>query len=84
MDVIWQPKAIKQVKKIRDRAVTERIVDAAGKLVDFPNIQNIKALTDHAYDYRLRVGNYRILFNADVEIEIVSIEEVKKRDEHTY
>jgi mRNA-degrading endonuclease RelE of RelBE toxin-antitoxin system len=33
-------------------------------------------------DYRLRVGKWRIIFTA--ADEIVCIEEVKKRDEHTY
>ena len=45
---------------------------------------NIKKLTNHQYDYRLRVGNYRVLFNVHECIEIISIEEVKKRDERTY
>ena len=43
-----------------------------------------KRLTNHDCDYRLRVGNYRVLFNHDELIMIVSIEGVKKRDERTY
>lgn len=49
-----------------------------------PNVQNIKALINHQSGYRLRVGNYRILFDWDGGVKIVNIEEVKKRDEHTY
>ena len=49
-----------------------------------PDVQNVKALVHHAYGYRLRVGHYRVLFDWDGGIQIVSIEEVKKRDEHTY
>lgn len=49
-----------------------------------PNVQNIKALSNHRYGYRLRVGNYRVMFDWDGAIKIVNIEEVKKRDEHTY
>jgi len=45
---------------------------------------NIKKLTDHHYDYRLRVGDYRVLFNVHECIEIISIEEVMKRDGRTY
>jgi len=84
VDVIWQAKAIKQVKKIRDRAVTMRLVDAVEKLENFPEVPNVKHLTDHAYGYRMRVGNYRVFFNVFSEIEIVNIEEVKKRNERTY
>lgn len=49
-----------------------------------PHVQNNRALVNHHYGYRLRVGNYRILFDWDGSVKIVSIEEVKKRDEHTY
>jgi mRNA-degrading endonuclease RelE of RelBE toxin-antitoxin system len=44
---------------------------------------NVKALAHHQYGYRLRVGNYRILFDWDGGVKIVSIKEVRKRDEHT-
>jgi hypothetical protein len=33
---------------------------------------------------RLRVGRYRVFFNVCERIEIVLVEEVKKRDERTY
>jgi mRNA interferase RelE/StbE len=32
----------------------------------------------------LRVGDYRVLFDAFDAIEVVSIEEVRKRNERTY
>jgi len=41
-------------------------------------------MVNHASGYRLRVGDYRVLFNWDGGIRIVSIEEVRKRDERTY
>ncbi|MNF15371.1 hypothetical protein D3C80_2179560 [compost metagenome] len=49
-----------------------------------PHVQSVKALVNHHYGYRLRVGNYRILFDWDGSVRIVNIEEVKTRDEHTY
>lgn len=84
MNVIWQPKALKQLKKIGDHAIQERILAATRGLEAFPACSNIKQLVNHAYTYRLRVGNWRVLFNAFTEVSIVSIEEVKKRDEQTY
>jgi len=39
---------------------------------------------NHEYGYRLRVGQYRVLFDWTVEIRIVEIHEVRKRDERTY
>ena len=36
------------------------------------------------YDFRLRVGRYRVFFDFDGQIKIIAIQEVKKRDERTY
>jgi mRNA-degrading endonuclease RelE of RelBE toxin-antitoxin system len=84
LDVIWQPKAMKQLKKVGDRSVQERILAATRGLADFPSCPNVKRLTNHEYSHRLRAGDWRILFNVFEEISIASIEEVKKRDESTY
>ena len=54
------------------------------ELADLSAARNVEALTDHKYDYRLRVGNYRVFFNFDGSVHIVTVEEVKKRDERTY
>jgi len=79
----WTRKAVKQLGKIAkpDQA---KIYDAAQELTHMPDVQQVKALTRHQYGYRLRVGNYRILFDWDSSVKIVNIEEVKKRDDHTY
>jgi len=84
MKVLWQPKAAKQLKKIGDRNIQEHLLAASSVLADFPRCANVKTLTNHEYTHRLRVGNWRLLFDAFKEINIISIEEVKKRDDHTY
>jgi mRNA-degrading endonuclease RelE of RelBE toxin-antitoxin system len=53
-------------------------------LLDLSKARNVKTLTNHEYGYRLRVGNYRVFFDFDGEVRIVSIEEVRRRDERTY
>jgi len=81
--VQWSVRATRQLLKIdaRDRAV---IYESVGSLANFPACPNVKKLTDHRYQYRLRVGNYRVFFDYDGGPRIVHIEEVKKRDNHTY
>lgn len=81
----WTPKAAKQLMKL-DRPARADIRDAVGeKLSVFPACSGVKALTNHPCGYRLRVGNYRVLFNFESGAAcIVSIEEVRKRDERTY
>jgi mRNA-degrading endonuclease RelE of RelBE toxin-antitoxin system len=53
-------------------------------LLGLSQARSVKALTDHEYGFRLRVGNYRVFFDFDGEIRIVSVEEVRRRDERTY
>jgi mRNA-degrading endonuclease RelE of RelBE toxin-antitoxin system len=84
MDVIWQPRAVKQLKKIGECAIQERILTASRGLSEFPACANVKRLTNHERTFRLRVGNWRVLFDVFEDISIISIEEVKKRDENTY
>ncbi|PFH27616.1 type II toxin-antitoxin system RelE family toxin [Burkholderia sp. JKS000303] len=79
----WTPKAFKQLRKL-DRQIQTVIRDSVGTLEAMPNCQNVISLTNHQHGYRLRVGNYRVLFNWDGQIKVVEIEEVKKRDERTY
>jgi mRNA interferase RelE/StbE len=79
----WKSKALKQLRKIPNPAKT-LIVEKVGTLEVIDTAANVKKLIGHQYDYRLRVGDYRIFFNYAELIEIVFIEEIKKRDERTY
>lgn len=80
----WTGKALRQARKIKDKTMRARLFDETQALCDFPNCAGVKRLTGHAYSYRLRVGDYRVFFEFDGGVKVVSIEEVKKRDERTY
>lgn len=82
--IAWKPKAYKQLLKIRDQHDRDTIYDAAEALAGWPDCANVKPLTNHKYGYRLRVGRYRVFFDAIKSVKIVEIQEVKKRDERTY
>lgn len=77
----WKTKALRQLRKIRDSRIRERIYDHVEDLKSFPECQNVKKLKDRN-EYRLRVGRWRIIFTAS--LEIIEIQEVKIRDGHTY
>lgn len=84
--VQWTIKATKQAKKIpaADRA---NIIKRVGGLETWPDCKethDIKPLARHQYQYRLRVGRYRVLFDVETGLQVVSVEEVRKRDERTY
>jgi mRNA-degrading endonuclease RelE of RelBE toxin-antitoxin system len=77
----WQKKSLKQLRKIKNIQTRNRIYDAVDTLKHFPDCRNVKKLVDRE-EYRLRVGNWRVFFTAD--LNIIYIEEVKKRNETTY
>lgn len=79
----WTRKAAKQLRKL-DQPRQVQIRDAVSDLEAFPDCNNVKRLTNHAYHYRLRVGRYRVFFEHEKSIRVIRIEEVKKRDERTY
>lgn len=81
--ISWTRKAVKQLLKLHTQHQAQ-VRDAVTQLGAMPDVTSVKALTGYHYGYRLRVGNYRVLFDWDGSVKIVSIEEVKKRDERTY
>jgi len=78
----WTTKALKQLKKITEND-QKTIVFAVRELKNWPNCRHVKPLKGRE-GYRLRVGRYRIIFDVQNILKIVTIEEVKKRDERTY
>lgn len=80
----WQPKALRQLRKIDAQACSQIRSAVNSELVDLGKARNVKALVNHENGYRLRVGNYRVFFEFEGSVRIVTIEEVKKRDERTY
>jgi mRNA-degrading endonuclease RelE of RelBE toxin-antitoxin system len=80
----WLPKALRQLRKIEVQQAAKIRFAVTSELADLKQARNVKALTDHAHGYRLRIGSYRVFFEYDGSIRIVTIEEVRKRDERTY
>jgi len=82
-DIHWARKAVKQLRRLHANEQV-RVYDAVQALTHMPDVAGVKTLVNHACGYRLRVGHYRVLFDWDGSLHIVSIQEVKKRDERTY
>ena len=82
--IYWQPKALRQLRKIEPRANAQIRKAVTEELADLSAARSVKALTNHEYEYRLRVGNYRVFFNFDGAVHVVTVEEVSKRNERTY
>ena len=78
MTVKIDDKAIKDLSKIH-KAKVSKIFSKIEKLEKFPHVPNLKKLTNFEPPYRLRVGNYRVLF--DVEDDTLTVYRVKHRKE---
>lgn len=68
--------AIKDLKKI-DHEVRKSLHVKIQNLADFPEVSNVKKLTNFEPAYRVRVGDYRILF--DVNEDVIEIGRVLHR-----
>ncbi len=78
MKVIIDKKALKDLSRL-DKKLAKEILNKIKLLEDFPNCANTKKLKNFYPPYRLRVGNYRILF--DVHEETLTVYRVKHRKE---
>ena len=78
MQIEIRKSAIKDLKQISEPFKT-KIHNKILELKKFPNLQNIKKLTNFEPAYRLRVGNYRVLF--DIFDDTVIIARVIHRKE---
>lgn len=71
--------------RLRDRRAGKQIRNTVkAELADLSRARKVNTLTNHECGYCLRVGIYRVFFEFDGDVRIVSIEEVRKRDERTY
>lgn len=76
MKIELRKSALKDLEKL-DKSVKNKIIKAIQNLQKFPDVSNCKKLTDFDPAYRLRVGDYRILF--DVFNDVIYIARVLNR-----
>jgi mRNA interferase RelE/StbE len=69
-------KALKDLTKIHKQEV-KKIFSKIELLENYPDVSNIKKLTNFEPPYRLRVGDYRILF--DIKDDVITVYRVKHR-----
>jgi len=66
-----------------DDEIYLRIVAAIYRLREYPRPAGVKKLSGQEA-YRIRIGDYRVLYTVDDKAKEVRIEAVRKRDERTY
>ena len=76
MQITFKKSAIKDLSKF-DESTKNKILLKIEDLSYFPNVNNIKKLTNFHPPYRLRVGNYSVLFEVSENIIIFAIKHRK-------
>ncbi|OOR99786.1 hypothetical protein B0187_02975 [Haemophilus paracuniculus] len=85
-EIQWTPKARKSLAKINQLDVRTKVFNAVTELQHWPQCHLDIIRLQGRSDYRLRVGNYRVIFEIDTQGNpiIITINQVEKRDERTY
>jgi mRNA interferase RelE/StbE len=76
----WRASAAKELRKI-DRQVIPRIVEAVEQLSHEPFPPGAKKLQGTEFIYRIRVGDYRIVYEVDAARVVIIIVRVRHRKE---
>jgi len=74
----WKTSALRELKKL-DKPVIPRIITAVESLVENPFPMGIRKLQGSEHTYRLRVGDYRILYEVCQSILRIQIVRVRHR-----
>ncbi|MEO6052288.1 MAG: type II toxin-antitoxin system RelE/ParE family toxin [Pyrinomonadaceae bacterium] len=67
-----------------DRQTLDKVKKAIDKLAHDPRPYGYKKLVDEEGLYRIRVGNYRIIYEIHDQILLIMVLRVAKRNEDTY
>jgi len=74
----WKRSALKELKQLPKENVS-RIFKAVEELAANPFPNKVKKLTDSEHSFRIRIGDYRIVYSIFPEILIVEIIRIKHR-----
>jgi len=81
----WKASAKKELRKI-DKKEIPKIIEAIEKLASNPHPANHKRLLVAEHNFRIRVGNYRVVYFLDDDkllIEIIRVRHRKDAYTHT-
>ena len=74
----WKPSALRELKRL-DRQIVPRIVSAIESLAEDPFPAQIKKLHGGEHSYRMRVGDYRVIYEVFSGRLVVQVIRVRHR-----
>ena len=81
------PAADRDLQKLRERILKQdfdRLAKAIDKLAEEPRPRGVRKIKDAVTAYRIRVGDYRIVYDVYDDKKLVIILQVVRRSETTY
>jgi mRNA interferase RelE/StbE len=79
-NIQWKPSALHEIKRL-DRTVIARIVAAIEILAQDPFPTGVRKLQGSLKTYRMRVGDYRVIYEVFAERLIILVVRVRHRKE---
>ena len=76
----WKPSALRELKQL-DRQIVTRIVTAVEALLSDPFPSGVKKLHGGESTYRIRVGNYRVIYEVFSTRLVIEITRVRHRED---
>lgn len=78
-EIFYAKSVAKDLKRISQKNLSQ-IKQGIEELKNFPNLSQIKHLSNHSIaEYRLRIGNYRVLFDVDWKTKEIYILKIGHR-----
>lgn len=82
--VIEIKKSVFKALRRLDRTTLDKVKQAIDKLAHDPRPFGYKKLVDEESLYRIRIGNYRIIYEIHDQVLLIVVLRVAKRSEDTY
>ena len=77
-------KSVRKTKNIVALTNLNRIIEVLKNAESLQDVSNVKAITNYFNLYRIRIGDYRLLFSHERNTIEILLLEYLKRDEKTY
>lgn len=74
----WKSSARKELRKLPPQTI-RKIVEAIESLAENPHPPNCRKLVGSEHTWRIRIGNYRVIYNIYASILIIEIVRVAHR-----
>ena len=76
--VEWKKSTRKELRKLPAN-IEERIVGAVEGLAENPFPHGVEKLSGSQHAYRIRLGDYRIVYEVVIELKLIEIQRVRHR-----